>query len=342
MAPQVSLSQMVPNPGKQKVLRQIAQQDALMAQTEWRLSQLKVAEQVKRAYYELTYQRQAQATIQANKTLLSRLITIASSRYAVGQGLQQDVLQAQLRLTDLLQAELNADQRATQIVSQINALLNRPPGSPIQTPRQLSLPGQADQAWPLTTLIAQAERSQPEITAARQAIAQAELAVNAAEQDLRPDFQFSLGVGRTMPPEEMTAIAGMAGLSLPVWRQNKQQPLIAAAHEGVNLARARYAARMRSLAAQIEQAIAQIRLAYQQVQLAETGVIPLTSQTFEASLAAYQVGKADALSLLESQRAVFESRLSQQRALADYGQAIAMLESLTMTTQAAPVPAPEK
>jgi hypothetical protein len=66
-----------------------------------------------------------------------------------------------------------------------------------------------------------------------------------------------------------------------------------------------------------------------QVALYRTGIIPQAQQSFDASLAAYQVGKLELLSLLDSLMTLYRYQIDYQRALTDALRDAARLEAAT-------------
>jgi outer membrane protein TolC len=63
------------------------------------------------------------------------------------------------------------------------------------------------------------------------------------------------------------------------------------------------------------------------VDLFESGILPQARQTFEASLAAYQVGDVDFLTLLDSLLTLYRYEMDYHRAVSDYQRSIAALKA---------------
>lgn len=69
--------------------------------------------EVKDAYFDLYYLNKALGVVTKTKTLLEQFTKIAEARYAVGKGIQQDVLKAQVEFSKLLEQETLLEQRKT-------------------------------------------------------------------------------------------------------------------------------------------------------------------------------------------------------------------------------------
>ena len=59
-------------------------------------------EKVKETYFELFYHAKTLAILDRNQDELQQIQQIAETRYRVGQGLQQDLIKAQLQTTEIL------------------------------------------------------------------------------------------------------------------------------------------------------------------------------------------------------------------------------------------------
>jgi outer membrane protein TolC len=79
----------------------------------------------------------------------------------------------------------------------------------------------------------------------------------------------------------------------------------------------------------LEDSLARLRRNTDQVALYRTGIIPQAQQSFDASLAAYQVGKLELLSLLDSLMTLYRYQIDYQRALTDALRDAARLEAAT-------------
>ncbi|NIP24186.1 TolC family protein, partial [Candidatus Saccharibacteria bacterium] len=72
--------------------------------------------------------------------ILNQLLRVAETRYSTGRGLQQDVLQAQVELSKLLDEKITLKKKRRTLENRINELLNRDSFSPVIPAQDLSFP----------------------------------------------------------------------------------------------------------------------------------------------------------------------------------------------------------
>ena len=106
------------------------------------------------------------------------------------------------------------------------------------------------------------------------------------------------------------------------WRSRvaEQRALLRRSEAELREARAALEARARRAHAALTRAVAEERLL-------ETGLVPQARQSLESSRSAYEVGRVDFLSVLDSQVRLLEAELRLARAHADQHLAFAALES---------------
>ena len=96
------VSQDIPGPGKLRLQKSEAEKDAEYARRRYEAAQREVEEKVKEIYFELFYHAKTLAILDRNQDELKQIQQIAETRYRVGQGLQQDLIKAQLQTTEIL------------------------------------------------------------------------------------------------------------------------------------------------------------------------------------------------------------------------------------------------
>lgn len=72
-----------------------------------------------------------------NRGLLEKFARIAETAYAVGKGVQQDALEAQVEISKLTEQLTLLDQRRQLAEARMNSLLFREPETPLGVPREL-------------------------------------------------------------------------------------------------------------------------------------------------------------------------------------------------------------
>jgi cobalt-zinc-cadmium efflux system outer membrane protein len=92
---------------------------------------------VKTTYYELSHVYRTIEVTQRNKKILEDFAKIAETRYAVGEGIQQDVLKAYVEVSKMVDELIMLEQKKKALEAKLNALLNRPPESPLGKPEEV-------------------------------------------------------------------------------------------------------------------------------------------------------------------------------------------------------------
>ncbi|MBW6454148.1 MAG: TolC family protein, partial [Methyloprofundus sp.] len=103
---QGGISQAIPFPGKLALQEQTATYQAEAAVYDVTEARWRLLRDVKQHWWTLFYLDRALDIINTNQQLLRQFVQIAQTKYVVGQGLQQDVLLAQLELSKLLDNEI--------------------------------------------------------------------------------------------------------------------------------------------------------------------------------------------------------------------------------------------
>ena len=124
------VSQDIPGPGKLRLQKSEAEKDVEFARHHYEATQRDVEEQVKEIYFELFYHAKTLAILDRNQEELKQIQQIAETRYRVGQGLQQDLIKAQLQATEILKEHAMHHQEEDQEQLALKQLLGRDPDSP--------------------------------------------------------------------------------------------------------------------------------------------------------------------------------------------------------------------
>src|SRR5579863_1786485 len=125
----VGASQELPYPGKLRLRGQVAEREADTKQAEVEVTKTGIADAVKAEYLQLAYLQQTLGILRQNEGVLDELIQSATAHYQVGQGMQQDVLQAQVERTKIVREITMHHQQMWQLQAHLKSLLHRDQGS---------------------------------------------------------------------------------------------------------------------------------------------------------------------------------------------------------------------
>ncbi len=319
------VTQEIPYPGKLALRQSIASREADAAFQDIEAARLSVTARVKQAYYRLAYTYAVTDVLTRNRELLDTLLKVSENRYTVGEAAQQDVIKAQTQISILdLQLERVRQARATR-EGELNALLARPPTTPVGAPDDLQLTS-FDAS--LESLVASAQSSAPMLERERIMVGRSQLAVDAARKEYKPDFAVTGGY------YYMGAMPSMYEFRLDVkvpLQRARRAAAVAEQLSTVEQARNSYDGARLGLQSRIQEdfqtASASVRLA----QLYRDTVIPQARLALESSIASYQTGRVDFLSVVTNFMTVLEYETRYYDELASYHTAVSRLEEMTGT-----------
>src|SRR5262245_41233783 len=215
----LSFSQEIPFPGKLALKGRMANVEAEAEWWNYEQTRLNVIAEVKDAYYDLYYAYKAIETITKNKDLLEKFAKIAEAGYAVGKGIQQDVLKARVEISKLAEQLTMLEQRRQTAEARLNSLLFREPETPVGTPEEVK---PRDFTYSLADLNEMALTSYPALKAQQRKIDREQYNVLLVKKDFYPDF--SVGLTYLNRPG-MPAMSGVnVGVKIPLYFWQKQRP----------------------------------------------------------------------------------------------------------------------
>lgn len=325
---QLGLAQRLPFPGLLASREGAARAAADSAQSALEDRRQRIASAVERAWAELGFAQRALAITDRNTELLRQLTGVAETKYAVGFGLQQDVLRAQVQLTTLLQQRLRRVSAVRTAEAGLAALLDLPPGAIF--PRTAE-PVERSPVPDLEALRSRLPHTSPALRAAAARVEEAERLHRAAELEGYPDFDVAVGyrVRRRSPGDPVMGddfVSASVTIRLPVNRA-KWRERVAERSALLRRARAEERAVRAALVDALRAGVAELERADAEVELVERGLLPQARRSLEASRSGYQVDKVDFLSLVNSHVSLLDAELRRVRALADRRIAFARIEA---------------
>lgn len=320
------IAQNFPFPGKLAARGDVARQQALWFKAVYEDAHLQLAQKVKDAYFRLYYQQRAIIVTEENLAIIESFINLTKTRYEVGSGQQQDLLKAQVQQSRLMERLFTLQQQRRSMLADLNRLLARPAGQPLEVPGQLELlPVDTDPQQ----LKAAARQNRPLFNSYQSLIDRYASQRELAELDYYPNFNVWTSYrfrDDDLPDSGTDFISAGVTMNLPIWRE-KRSAAVAEAEAAMRMARRQQEDFGNQVDATIQNVFAQLQKNRDLAILFDTGLIPQAQQTFDASLNAYQVDKVDFLSLLDSLMTLYNYQLDYQRVLADFHRNIATLEA---------------
>ena len=321
----LSAMQEIPFPGKLALRGQIAAKGADAESWNVEAARRRIRAEVKLAYYELLGVQKTIETDGRDKDLLEKFARIAEEKYKVGKGLQQDVLRAQMEVSRILLRLALLGQRKQTLEAQLNSLLLRPPDAPLgPLPTEFNKSGLP---YSLDELIQRGVENDPEVRRQGQLIEQGQLAVNLAHREIYPDL--SVGYMYQNRPRMPEMHGFTFTINLPIFYKNKQRQAEKEASLMVESVQQTREAIRTDLFFKIKEQYLAAKTSEELLLLYSKALVPQSALTLESSMAAYQVGSLDFLSLITNFISVLDYENSYFEELARYQQALARLEELT-------------
>jgi outer membrane protein, heavy metal efflux system len=322
----VGASQEVPFPGKLRLRGQVAERDADTKQAEVEVTKTSIADALKADYLQLAYLQQTLGILRQNETVLEQLIQDATAHYQVGQGMQQDVLQAQVNRTKIVKEVTMHHQQMEQLQAHLKGLLNRDQGSPdvvtddlIETPFKRS----SDE------LLAVVRQNNPQIQVDASSIRKHEAQVASAKRESKPDFEVGYMYENT---DRKYRDYYMFTFDVRLPRKKRVNAEIAEATE-------KRGESQDTLDAHLQQQLAEVKEEYVKATSDEEllkeyreGLIPQSDAAYRATLSAYASNREQFIHVLAYFTDVLNLKLEYAQTLVDHEAALAHLETLTGAT----------
>jgi outer membrane protein, heavy metal efflux system len=320
----IQFAQEIPFPGKRALKGGIAQKEADSEAQAVRAAELRLVAQLKERYYELLYIYEAVDLIHRNQELLQQMAKVAEARYSAGKAMQQDIIKAGIEVAILENRLIALEQKKLSSNSEINALLNRPPEAGLGRPEMIStLPPLAS----FEALRAQALEASPVLQGQRAVIDGRQLNVQSAQKAFYPDFDVMSGYynqGAMKPMWEFKV-----QFNIPLYFGKKQRYGLEEA--GANLVEAQriYRNDQQWLLFRLRDRYVAAEAALKLMNLYSQQVVPQSELALQSSLASYEGGDVDFLTVLSNFNTIRDYQMNYFEQRAEYLKALSGLEELT-------------
>jgi len=322
----IGASQELPYPGKLRLRGEVAKRDADTKQAEVGVIGSDISDAVKADYLQLAYLQQTLGILRQNEAVLDQLIQDAIAHYQVGQGMQQDVLEAQLNRTKIVRQITMHHQQMWQIQAHLKGLLNRDQQSPDIVSEDLTespLKATSDE------LLALVKKNNPQIQVDASAIQKQDAQVASAKREGKPDFEVGYMYQNT---DRKYRDYYMLTFDVRFPRKKRVNAEIAEAQEKLIASHATLNAHLAQQLAQVQQLYVQASSDEEQLKEFREGLIPQSDAAYRATLSAYASNKDQFTHVLSYFTDLLDLKLEYASTLLDHEAALAHLESLTGAT----------
>jgi outer membrane protein TolC len=321
--------QALPFPGKRAARSSVARADAEIRSGELDQLRRQLVAQVRQIYARVYALDKESATLSEARQLLDMLAATAAVRYSVGETGQEAVIKAQIEVSRLEERTDDLAAERADLVAALNRLLDQPGATPLGRVAALSQPTVPSGPWEDAVLSSSAE-----VAIRRAAVAAAEKRLDVARLDLKPDFTTGAGVGLRGGFDP--AVTLQFGIELPLWRNEKQRPLIRAAEHELEMAKAELRDAEATARSEAERLRADWGRADKQIVRYREAIIPRTSAAVDAARASYLTGQGDFLTVVEDFRLWLDARTEFARREAERFSRWSDLDALTHDQKGGP------
>src|SRR6266567_522809 len=322
----VGASQELPYPGKLRLRGQVAERGADTKQAEIEVTKAGIADAVKADYVQLAYLQQTLGILRQNEAVLDQLIQVATAHYQVGQGMQQDVLLAQVERTKIVREITMHHQQMGQAQAHLKGLLNRDQGpADIVTEDLVESPLKHSSQ----ELLAMVRQSNPQIQVDASSIHKQDAQLASAKREGKPDFELGYTYENT---DRKYRDYYMLTFDVRFPRKKRVNAEVAEAAEN-------RAESQQTLDAHLQQQLAELQQGYIKATSDEEllkeyreGLIPQSDAAYRATLNAYGSNREQFAHVLSFFTDVLTLKLEYAQTLEEHEAALAHLESMTGAT----------
>jgi len=322
----IGISQQLPFWGKRALKQEVAQYEAESYKWAVEERKLELTRMVKETWYQLWAVGKSLEIIDKNLRILADFVTIAESKYSVGQGVQQDIFKAGLEKSKLLDMQITLRQQRKSLEANLNYLLYRPGNTPVGTIADFTLPQLPLSAEQLNET---ALEKRPQVKNLNLLTSKGHSAHRLAQKEFYPDFNLSLEymfreASMNDPGYNMFTV-GMT-FNLP-FQQEKRRAMLAESTSETSMATEELNALKNTISYTINDTLAQLERRRKLVELYKSGIIPQAEQSLESAVISYRVNKVDFLTLLDGRMNLFNYERELYESQAEYMMKLAQLEA---------------
>ena len=326
----VGISQQVPFWGKRAIKEEVAQYEA--ESYKWAIEERKIelARMVKETYYQIWAADKELGVVDKNLQILSDFITIAESKYSVGQGVQQDIYKAGLEKSKMLDMQITLRQQRKSLEANLNYLLFRPANMPVATIADFALPQISLSAEQLNQT---ALENRPQFKSLGSLVSKGQASHRLAQKEFYPDFNLSFEyMFKEAVATEMVSDPGYNMFTVGVtfnlpFQQGWRRAMLAESTSETSMATEELNALKNTISFTVNDTLAQLERRKKLVELYQGGIIPQAEQSLESAIISYRVNKVDFLTLLDGRMNLFNYERELYESQAEYMMKLAQLEA---------------
>jgi outer membrane protein TolC len=320
----IELMQMFRFPSKLSKETEIAEIDAEHSHHEFHEKELEIIARLKSAYYELWFVQQSRGLNMENVRLLRQFVSIAKTKFGVGDASLQDVLKANVELAKLENQGTILQQQEQSVRALLGSILNRHPDDSLGI---AVLPDSIMVPLSLDSLRQLALQSRPMLLHDSLAVEESRAMLSLSRSEYLPDLKIGIQYV-TSPAGDFRGWSIIAGVSLPFapWTVSKANSRVDEATATVSMSSAALNTSRNIVLSSIKDLYARSQSAKRQIDSYRNVILPQAKQSLKASITAYENGRTDFLMLVDAYRTLVELSMESLMVRMQFEQAVAGLE----------------
>lgn len=280
-----------------------------------------IIKSVKNDYFELNYTNKIIQLNEKAKNLVKETQKLAEIKYSVGQVSQQDVLKAGIQISKLNQKIIELKQKKNDLLLTLNYHLYH---DLVKTFDSSDISQISYEKLKLTDLENLAIKNRPLLKKGEIEIQMAETDISMAKLEFFPDFEVMLGYGVSQDRADM--VSGGVSINLPVWYKDKQNNRLKETEVNLLASKSGYETMKNEVLFNTKALLNKIKNQKEISDLLNKGMILQGDAYFKASIFAYQNGKADFMSVIDSQMTLLDYKMTLYMSLLEQWMALSELE----------------
>ena len=272
-----------------------------------------VRQQVRHAWLELFYQRQAKVLVMQSEGVFTQLSKITQYQYRAGRGNQQHVVRAQLEQSLLRDREIEFEIKREQARVVLEKWIGSVAGMPdmiFPTMPPTVIPSQKDEVLSL----------HPGLQVLTEQMNAARHGVSMERSRKNPGWMLDVSYGYR-EAERDDLFTAMVKLDLPLFTGARQDQMIASSRALLTAAEQQVKEKRRTLREMLARSAATYRRTNERMEYFVGTLLPQASQNTEAALNAYQSGVSDFGIVVRARLTELDSRLKYLRLKVDRAKA---------------------
>lgn len=290
----VSLQQNYPHAQKLEVKQLLADQEVSILALEWQWQWQKLRREIQTHYFKAIKQSQSQRILLEMGRWYALLQKMVETRYQVGKVPLQALWQIKLQRSELERQVLVSAQEEAIHWTELRKAMGWP--ADFQPPSVTRFPVLPQSLSLAATLPENLDPTELHWQRLQRKMSMLEL--QRAESEKESDYFLAGGLTQRGTLEASWQIN--AGMTLPIYGESKNEPLIAAAQQRLAAAEAQIEVMQQRLSSQWQSAYTQWHYAQRQQSLYAQQILPEAKASVDAGFAAYQGGQVSVTEVIES------------------------------------------